>query len=65
VGQKYAFLMNEFLHAELGKTGLRWTVLDAVGHRAYGGPALLWVSHVNDFLKLRSVVAHKSVGHLS
>jgi hypothetical protein len=54
-----------FLHAEIGKADLRWIVLDAIGRRVYGSPALLWNSHVNNFEKLRSVVAHKSVGLLS
>ena len=58
-GPEAYLLMNEFLHAEIDKAGLRWIVLDAVGRRAYGGPALLWDSHVNNFEKLRSVVAHK------
>ena len=43
--QKYTLLVNEVLHADIGRAGLRRIVLvlDAVGPRAYGGPALVKV----------------------
>lgn len=61
MGQKYVFRVNEVVHAEIGRAGHRRIVLDAVGPRAYGGPALVWDSHVNNFYKLRGIVARKSV----
>lgn len=45
MGLKYAFLVNEVVHADIGRAGLRRIVLvlvlDAVGPRAYGGPAIM------------------------